>query len=83
MNGQTNGSPGTTSPLRIYDAHSVTFPGPTPQAEDYEEFHDLDTAIVIDNGIISYSMGNILTFICRFESTSRRMGTGDVAATCD
>ena len=51
MNGQTNGSPGTTSPLRIYDARSVTFPGPTPQAEDYEEFHGLDTAIVIDNGI--------------------------------
>jgi len=52
MNGQTNGSPGTTSPLRIYDAHSFTFPGPTPQAEDYDTFRGLDTAIVVDNGII-------------------------------
>jgi len=58
MNGQTNGSPGTTSPLRIYDARSVTFPGPTLQAEDYEEFHGLDTAIVIDNGIHFLFYGN-------------------------
>jgi hypothetical protein len=56
MNGQTNGSPGTTSPLRIYDAHSFTFPGPTPQAEDYETFRGLDTAIIIDNGIILVSI---------------------------
>ena len=53
MNGQTNGSSGTSSPLRIYDARSVTFPGPTLQAEDYESFRGADTAIVIDNGIYS------------------------------
>ena len=52
MNGQTNGSPGTTSPLRIYDARSITFPGPTPQAEDYDTFSGQDTAIVIDNGTL-------------------------------
>jgi actin-related protein 5 len=49
MNGHTNGS---MSPLHIYDAHSAPFPGPTPQAEDYETFQQTGTAIVIDNGII-------------------------------
>ena len=51
MNGQTNGSSGTSSPLRIYDARSVTFPGPTPQSEDYGSFRGANTAIVIDNGM--------------------------------
>ena len=52
MNGQSDGSSGTSSPLRIYDVRSVTFPGPTLQSEDYESFRGLDTAIVIDNGIM-------------------------------
>jgi hypothetical protein len=51
MNGHTNGSSGTASPVRIYDARSVTFPGPTPEAEDYGSIRGSDTAIVIDNGI--------------------------------
>ena len=50
MNGQTNGSAEPTTPLRIYDARSITFPGPTLQADDYDVFRDADTAIVIDNG---------------------------------
>ena len=51
MNGQTNGSSGTASPVRIYDVKSVAFPGPTPEAEDYGSIRSSDTAIVIDNGI--------------------------------
>jgi hypothetical protein len=51
MNGQTNSSSGTSSPLRIYDARSVTFPGPTLQSDDYESFRGANTAIIIDNGI--------------------------------
>jgi hypothetical protein len=37
--------------MRLYDARSLPFPGPTPQAEDYSNFGGQDTAIVIDNGI--------------------------------
>jgi hypothetical protein len=51
MNGQADGSSGTLSPLRIYDARSITFPGPTLQSEDHESFRGTNDAIVIDNGI--------------------------------
>src|SRR5579871_1499017 len=57
MNGQTNGSSasasGASSPLPIYDARTITFPGPTPQAEDYDELKTNlggDLTLVIDNG---------------------------------
>ena len=56
MNGQTYDSPGTASPLRIYEARSVPFPGPTPTADDYDKFRGIDTAIVIDNGTFSLSV---------------------------
>jgi hypothetical protein len=49
MNGSTNGA---VSPLRIYDARSAPYPGPTPQAEDDDRRGD--TAIVIDNGIVRH-----------------------------
>lgn len=52
MNGQPNGASGTSSPLRIYDVRSVTFPVPTGQSEDYESLRGIETAIVIDNGMI-------------------------------
>ena len=52
MNGHANGSSAVSSPIRIYDARSPSFPGPTPQAEDYDTFRGQDTAIVIDNGIL-------------------------------
>jgi hypothetical protein len=57
MNGVTrSSSSGTATPLRIFDARpTVTFPGPTPQAEDYAAFRDEDTAIVIDNGALAPS----------------------------
>jgi hypothetical protein len=56
MNGVTrSSSSGTATPLRIFDARpTVTFPGPTPQAEDYAAFRDQDTAIVIDNGTLKF-----------------------------
>ena len=50
MNGHTNGSSGASSPLHIYDARSLPFPGPTPQSEDYDSLRGVNTAIVIDNG---------------------------------
>jgi hypothetical protein len=53
MNGHTNGSSGASSPIRLYDARSLAFPGPTPQSEDYDTFRGKDTAIVIDNGILA------------------------------
>lgn len=53
MNGHTNGSSGTSSPIRLYDARSPAFPGPTPQSEDYDTFRGKDTAIVIDNGTVA------------------------------
>jgi hypothetical protein len=63
IHSQTNGSSGASSPVRIYDARSVSFPGPTPQAEDYGSIRDTDTAIVIDNGTLLESSGCILTVL--------------------
>jgi hypothetical protein len=63
MNGITrSSSSGTATPLRIFDARpTVSFPGPTPQAEDYAAFRGQDTAIVIDNGRLpTYSLHVIL-----------------------
>jgi hypothetical protein len=56
MNGVTrSSSSGTATPMRIFDARpTVTFPGPTPQSEDYAAFRGQDTAIVIDNGTLAF-----------------------------
>jgi hypothetical protein len=60
MNGQhANGSSasasGASSPIRPYDARAITFPGPTPQSEDYDKLRRSiggNLALVIDNGIL-------------------------------
>lgn len=59
MNGQANGSSvaasGTSSPLRLYDARSFTYPGPTPQSDDYDYLEGSvggDLTLVIDNGML-------------------------------
>lgn len=81
MNGHTNGSSGAASPVRIYDARSVTFPRPTPQAEDYASIRGTDTAIVIDNGIYLKHPDVVLTAF-RFQSAPRWMGYRDITTTC-
>ena len=53
MNGSSVAS-GTSSPLRIYDARSTGFPGPTSQADDYDKVKKSQGSgltLVIDNGI--------------------------------
>ena len=82
MNGVTrSNSSGTVTPLLLFDARpTVSFPGPTPQAEDYAAFRGQDTAIVIDNGTVASASLHVFLFAWetdwyfRIESATRGMG---------